>query len=149
MISKDTIATLVENKLEGDSKYLVEVKVKPNNKITILLDDDESISINDCIEISKFIESNLDREKEDFELSVMSAGVGEPLKVKRQYKKNIGRQVEILTLEGDKLIGKLVLASDENIIIEQKIKAKAKIAQPTSIAFAYHQIKQTKVVLSF
>jgi ribosome maturation factor RimP len=154
MINKEYIIQLVDNKLNGSTKFVVEVKVKPGNKIEILLDDDNNVSINDCIELSRFVESNFDREKEDFELSVMSAGVGEPFKVKRQYVKNVGRQVELFSIEGIKHTGKLLAANESEIILETKGKIrkenkKDSSTQLTNLVFSYDQIKQTKVVLSF
>jgi ribosome maturation factor RimP len=149
MILKEEIEYIVNEKLAGASKFLVHVHVKPGNKIEVFLDDDQAISISDCIEVSRWVESKLDREKEDYELSVMSAGVGEPLLVTRQYKKNIGRQIEILNSEGQKLIGKLISANEEQIEIQAKLRKDKKKPVPIIISVPYNQIKKAKIVISF
>lgn len=95
MITTEIIQNLVDEKLEGTSIYAVDITVSPGNVIKVELDGDEGISIDDCVLVSRHIEGGFDREQEDFELKVMSAGIGEPLKVDRQYHKNIGREVDI------------------------------------------------------
>ena len=150
MISVDKIREIAEVKIKEGENYIVEIKVKPGNKITIALDNDKAISIADCVEMSRYVESHLDREKEDFELSVMSAGMSEPFKITRQYIKNIGRQVDVVTKEGEKYSGKLAAANEEEIILETKIKEKkGKQVTVSNINLKYNQIKETKRVISF
>ena len=154
MITVEKIHELAVAKVKEGDNYIVDIIVKPGNKIIVLLDNDTAISISDCIEMSRHIESNLDRETEDFELSVMSAGLTEPFKITRQYIKNIGRQVDVVTKEGNKLTGKLASADDIGIVIETKtkgIKAKHKSKQliTNNINLSYNQIKETKRVISF
>ena len=150
MISVDTIREIAAEKIKEGDSYIVEIKVKPGNKITIALDNDKAISIADCVEMSRYVESLLDREKEDFELSVMSAGMSEPFKITRQYIKNIGRQVDVVTKEGIKYTGKLVSANDEGMELETKMKEKkGKQVLTNTINLSYNQIKETKRVISF
>ena len=154
MITAEQIKILVENKLQDSDIFIVDVIVKPGNNIIILLDSNKGVSIEDCVTVSRHVESGLDREVEDFELSVMSAGLSEPLKVLKQYQKNIDKQVEVLTKEGKKLIGKLCSADDNGIVIESKStelvagkKTKQQIIKRAELP--YSQIKTTKLVLLF
>ena len=84
---------MVEEKLASSSYYLVDVTVAPGNVITVEIDNDEAVSIDDCAELSRYIEERLDRDVEDYELEVGSAGITSPFKVLRQYIKNIGNEV--------------------------------------------------------
>jgi ribosome maturation factor RimP len=87
MVEKTNILELVEEHLKGTDKFPVEVQIKGNNIITVIIDGDTGVTIDDCIRLSKHIESKLDRDTEDFELRVSSFGADKPLKMKRQYKK--------------------------------------------------------------
>lgn len=152
MITESQIKQLVEDQLYGTPNYLVEVTVGPKNKIAVFLDSDDKISIADCVAISRHIEGSLDRETEDFSLDVSSAGMERPLKLVRQYKKRIGRNVETITAAGIKIEGKLTDANDENITIEYEVKEKVdgkkqKILKSTTLT--YNEIKETKVKISF
>ncbi|MBL0328088.1 MAG: ribosome assembly cofactor RimP [Bacteroidetes bacterium] len=154
MISADKIYKIAEEKLAEGTNFIVEITVKSGNKITVLLDNDNGVSINDCVAMSRHIESNLDREVEDFELNVMSPGLSEPFKILRQYQKNIGKQVDIVTKEGKKISGKLLKASDLGIELESKSKEriegkKGKQLIINNINLTFNQIKETKIVISF
>ena len=118
------IKKLVENQIEGKDIFLVEVSVKGANKIHVIIDRKEGIMIDDCVALSRFIESNLDREAEDFELEVSSAGITSPFKVERQYEMNIGNEVEVMKKEGEKISGTLVAFDGKIIEIETKLKKK-------------------------
>jgi ribosome maturation factor RimP len=154
MITVETIRKIADEKLAESSNFIVEIAVKPGNKITVLLDNDKGISINDCVEMSRYIESHLDREKEDFELNVMSPGLTEPFKILRQYQKNIGKQIDVITKEGKKMSGKLMTVSESEIVIETKTKEKiegkkAKQLITNNINLTFNQIKEAKIVISF
>ena len=150
MITIDKIEALAAKKIQEGNNYIVDISVRPGNKIIVLLDNDKVISISDCVEMSRYIESNLDRETEDFELSVMSAGMTEPFKITRQYIKNIGRQVDVVTKEGNKHNGKLISADNSGIILETKTKEKkSKQIITNNINLEYSKIKETKRVISF
>ena len=95
--------------------YLVDLKISAGNDVVVILDGDESLSIQDCLDASRAIEFNLDREEADFSLQVMSAGLSEPLKLPRQYKKNVGRELEVTTEDGEVIKGELLEADEEKI----------------------------------
>jgi len=154
MISADRIQNIAAEKLAESTNFIVDITVKSGNKITVLLDNDQGVSISDCVAMSRHIESNLDREAEDFELNVMSPGLSEPFKILRQYQKNIGKQVDIVTKEGKKLSGKLLKATDLGIEVESKSKErvegkKGKQLIMSKINLTFNQIKETKIVISF
>lgn len=154
MIDKNELARLIEEKLASSSNYLVDVQVKPGNLIVVEIDNDETVGIDDCVELSRYIETALDRDKEDFELEVGSAGITSPLKVLRQYKKYIGKEVELLLTKGVKVTGVLKYA-DENgivVVVEKKVKpegAKRKVLVEEEQAYAFEEIKYTKYLLRF
>jgi ribosome maturation factor RimP len=138
--------------LTGSEQYLVSVKVEAGNRIVVEVDSDQSISIDDCAALSRFIESRLDREVEDYELEVGSAGISSPFQLLRQYQKNIGREVEVLSKAGKKLTGILHSADEEKIVlsVEKQVKpegAKRKITVVENQEFLYSEIKYTKNVI--
>lgn len=152
MIDKQLIDNLVEQKLEGTRYFLVDTNVSKDNVITIEIDADEGVDIDFCVELSRFVESNLDREAEDFELNVGSAGLTTPFKVRRQYDKNVGQQVEVLATDGKKHKGELVSVEDETFAIDETLMLKKegdkrKKAYTETITFKYTEVKQTKIIL--
>jgi len=154
MITIEKIRKIAEEKIAGSTNFIVDISVRPGNNITVLLDNDAGVSISDCVAMSRHIESGLDREIEDFSLNVMSPGLTEPFKILRQYQKNIGKQIDVLTKENKKVTGKLLSATDEGIAVEMKSKEriegkKAKQLIINNINLTFNQIKQTKVVISF
>ncbi len=154
MITIDSIQKIANEKLAEGSNFIVDISVKPGNKIVVLLDNDKGVSIADCVAMSRHIEFNLDREKDDFELNVMSPGLSEPFKILRQYQKNIGKRVDVITKENKKLTGKLLLATETGIVLETKSKEKTegkKTKQEVinNINLTFNQIKETKVVILF
>ncbi|MEO6901661.1 MAG: ribosome assembly cofactor RimP [Bacteroidia bacterium] len=150
MLTLDKITEIAEKKLAESNNFIVDIAIKPGNKIIVLLDNDNGISIADCVEMSKHIESNLDREVVDFELNVMSPGLSEPFKIIRQYHKNIGKQIDVITKENKKITGKLITVNTEGIVIESKnSKKKIKESLPINTSIAFNQIKETKVVILF
>lgn len=154
MILKDTVVQLVEAFLENTGYYLVDLKVSNDNRILVEIDSFEGVSIDFCAELNRHIEANLDREIEDYELEVASAGLTEPFKVLKQYEKNIGNEVEVLTKEGAKLIGILINCDDIKIILQQEkmVKpegAKRKITVEEEIEIPFNNIKTTKYIIRF
>jgi len=154
MITIDSIKKLTDSKIAEGTNFIVDIAIKQGNKITVLLDNDNGVSIKDCVEMSRHIESNLDREKDDFELNVMSPGLTEPFKILRQYQKNVGKQIDVLTKEGKKLSGKLLFATEEGIELESKVKEKVESKKGkqliiNNIKLTFNQIKETKIVISF
>ena len=124
MIEKKTVCQIVEEWLEGKDYFLVEVTVSPDDKIVVEIDHAEGVWIEDCVELSRFIESKLNREEEDYELEVGSAGIGQPFKVLQQYYIHIGQEVEVVTRDGRKLAGILKDADEEKFTVgvEKKVK---------------------------
>ena len=155
MIKREEIVRLVEEKLASSSYFLVDVIIKPGNSIVVEIDNDESISLDDCASLNRYLEECLDREKEDFELEVGSAGITSPFKILRQYTKNIGNEVEVqLKGSGGKVTGVLKSADEQGITItlEKKIKpegAKKKITVEEDLTYSFEEIKHTKYVIRF
>ena len=154
MITDQKIKELIDQKLVDSDNYVVDVSVKPGNKIIILLDNDRGISIDECVAMSRHVESGLNREEEDFELNVMSPGLTEPFKIVRQYKKNVGKQVDVTTTDNKKVRGTLLSADDKGIRIEIKtservVGKKKKQVITRIIDLNYSEIKTTKLILSF
>lgn len=148
MIEKDAITREVESVLAETDKFVVEIKVKAGNRITVLLDSDTSISIDDCIAVTRQIESVFDRETEDYDLIVSSAGIDQPYKLLRQYIKNVGREVEVTLKDGSIFTGKLTSADAEKISVYRKTKVK-KVETEETREIPFAEIKQTKEVISF
>lgn len=96
MIEKKLIVDFTEQYLDGSPNYLTDVSVSADNTITVEIDNDHGVDIDDCVTLSRYLESKLDRDTEDFELTVTSAGLSSPLKILRQYKKYEGKEVEVL-----------------------------------------------------
>jgi ribosome maturation factor RimP len=132
--------------LEGTDKYLVNLKITPDNRIFVDIDGDNGVNIDDCIALSRAIESNLNRDEEDFELNVSSAGADQPLKLQRQYVKNVGRELEVVTFDGERTEGTLENASDEGIVIRT---AGSKKQAPETLRYAYKDIKSARVAIKF
>jgi ribosome maturation factor RimP len=152
MISKQKIADLIEEHLTGTDKFLVEFSVSPFNQIIVFIDGDNGVTITDCIALSRKIESNLDRETEDFELDVSSAGLDLGLRVNRQYIKNIGRTVDVKLNDNTKLSGILKAVDDNTITLEllpPKKKKKTDEIIDLNKIINFKDIKETKVVITF
>ena len=154
MIDRNVILQLVEEKLASTEMFLVDVEVKTGNVIVVEIDSDEAVSIDDCVALSRWLEEHLDRDKEDFELEVGSAGITSPFKVLRQYVKNIGNEVEILLKAGVKLTGVLKEADENGIVVtvEKQVKpegAKRKITLQEDQSYTYDEIKYTKYLIRF
>ena len=132
MITKEQIAALTEEALAGTDRFLVEVKVKPNNVIEVYVDSDTSVSIDNCVEISRYIESKQDRDVEDYELSVLSWGLSGALRMDRQLNKYVGKDVEVKNKETGKQQGKLVRFDAETVEIEL-VKKKASKKKPAVV----------------
>lgn len=154
MIDKKTIQGIIEKEIENSDLYLVETKVSSDNTISVMIDSFTGVPIIKCIELSRAIEGQLDREIEDFELSVSSAGIGQTFQVIQQYHKNVGKDVEVLTSEGKKNIGKLLAVGENEIEIEVeeliKVEGKKKKQLVTkTLSFEFDQIKSTKDIITF
>lgn len=154
MIDKLQIQDIAEDFLLNSDIFLVDVAIRPGNIIIVEIDSQEGVSIEDCIALSKYIESKLDRDVEDFELEVGSAGVTSPFKITRQYEVNIGNEVEVLTKGGQKLTGILKNCDDTTFVVtitkmEKPEGAKRKIAVEEDLSFKYDEVKYTKYLIRF
>ena len=154
MILKSTINQIVENYLIDTNYYLVDIKVTPDNRISVEIDSFDGVSLEFCAELNRHIESQFDREVEDFELEVSSAGLTEPFKVVKQYEKNIGNEVETLTKDGKKTIGVLTEVNENQFVLQvEKVEklegAKRKTTVIEDITFSYEDIKNTKYIIRF
>ena len=152
MITDKYIEELVVDALSNDELFIVEVAVNSNNRINVILDSDNTVSIKDCITVSRAIEQQLDRDVEDFSLEVTSAGLGQPLKMLRQYSKYIGKELEITIDNGEKLSGELTKVNGEFVeLLEQNkklIKHKAKAGDRLLHKLALNNIKQAKAIIT-
>jgi ribosome maturation factor RimP len=154
MITVDRVTKLVEEKMEGTDMFIVELSVKPGNKIEILVDRDSGLALEDCLSVSRHVEGNLDRELEDYSLDVSSPGVGKPLKLKRQYVKNVGRTVNVKRTDGTIVEGILVSSDEEKIVVHTRTKEevegkKGKKWVERDEEIAFDTISETKIVISF
>lgn len=154
MITKQQVEEVVGGAIAGSNLFLVDLSVSPSNRITVLVDGDNGLTIDQCVAISRAVEAAFNRDVEDYELEVSSPGVGQPLKIARQYMKNIGREVEVLQRSGVKVKGILRSATDSNFTIEvqkrvlkEGEKRKKLVVEPET--FDYTDIKSTKVLVSF
>lgn len=147
------VTTLVEEKIvDRPELFLVEVKMLPNNKLIIHVDGDEGISIQDCVAISRHVGFHLEEEntiEQAYNLEVSSPGVGEPLKLIRQYNKNIGRTISIKLVGGQKKEGKLLEVTENKVLIEESVKEKGKKATTIQTDVAFNDIIETSVLISF
>jgi ribosome maturation factor RimP len=154
MIDKAVISKLAEDFLASSENYLVDVDIKPGNVIVVEIDNDEGVCVDDCAALSRYIEENLDRDMEDFELEVGSAGITSPFKILRQYQKNIGNEVEILLKSGAKLTGVLKDANESGILltVSKQVKpegAKRKVTVEEDVPYTFDEIKYTKYLIRF
>ena len=152
-ILKEKVEQLIAEGVEGTDIFLVKLTVSSSNDINVLLDSDSSLTLSDCRSISRAIESSLDRDDEDFSLTVSSAGVGEPL-VLRQYKKNVGRKVRVTLIDGEIIEAKMVAADVKGVELEWKSRekkptGKGKITVVNKRLLDYQSIKQTIVLITF
>jgi len=148
MAEKEYIKGLVEEFIRGTGLFLVAVKVSSANRITVLADKNDGITIDECVAIHRHIEKNLDREKEDFELQVSSPGLDLPFGVIEQYYKNQGRKVEVTENEGSKFTGKLKNVTKGGFELETEVKIKGKTKELKDLSFNFDQVKTTRVILT-
>jgi ribosome maturation factor RimP len=148
MIEKQKIEGLVEEYIRGSGLFLVSVKVSNANRIIVLADKNEGITIDECAAIHKHIESGLDRDKEDFELQVSSPGLYVPFGVIEQYFKNEGKRVEVVDIDGSKYAGRLKNVTTGGFELETEVKIKGKAIELKDISFNFEQIKSTRVILT-
>ena len=150
MISKERVKELALEKITELGYFLVDVKVSATNDITILFDKNDGVVVKDCLIVSRHIEGNLDRDIEDYQLTVCSPGIDKPFVVTEQYQKNIGRDVKVKTTTGEKIKGKLI-SFDEVLVVETERKKnnKKKELLKEQINIPIDKIKETKLIIKF
>lgn len=154
MIDKNIVRDLVDQWLEDKDYFLVDIAISSDNKIVVEIDHADGVWIEDCVELSRFIEDHLDREQEDFELEVGSAGLGQPFKVEQQYINFVGKEVEVLDADGKKYKGVLknVSGRDFTVTTEEKVKVEGKKRpqlQEVDHDFNMDAVKYCKYLISF
>ena len=154
MIDQNVVKNLVEEWLVDKDYFLVDVMVNRDDKITVEIDHADGVYINDCVELSKFIEERLDRDKEDYELEVGSAGLGQPFKVSQQYLNHVGEQVEVLGSDGKKVRGTLKSVDGRDFVVtaNEKVKVEGKkrpVAMDVDHKYNMDNVKYTKYLISF
>lgn len=154
MIDKHKIEEIASGLLGDGELFLVEVNITPGNEIEVVIDSDSSVDIDDCVELSRAIEEKLDREEEDFELTVASAGIGQPLRKLRQYLKLIGSPVEVVLCNGTKILAELRDADEHSVTLaykEMRAVEGRKRKQEFEVVQTYplQEIKSTKEYLDF
>lgn len=154
MLDKKEIISLVEKAVEGTDAFIVSVTVSSGNDIVVELDSATGIDLDFCAEVTRALNEALDRDVEDYSLEVGSASLTAPFKVRGQYEKHLGDDVELITRDGKKLRGVLTAVGDDDFTVEitRKVKEEGKkrpvmVAQPET--FAYDQVKEVKYSLSF
>jgi ribosome maturation factor RimP len=150
MIDQATIRKMTEEHLAGSSLFLIDVIIKPGNIILVFIDSDQEVKISDCADLSHYIESRLNRDEEDYELRVSSAGIDHPYRYLRQYRKNIGRQVQVSLMDGSVLKGTLIGAGEESIEV-MPLGKKGKKEEPVEkpLQLRMDQIKETRGIVTF
>ena len=134
MISKNVVKELVDQWLEGKEYFLVDIEISTDDRIVVEIDHADGVWIEDCVALSRYIEDHLNRDEEDFELEVGSAGLGQPFKVEQQYRNFIGKEVEVLTADGKK--------------VKVECKKRPELQQ-VDHAFEMDKVKYTKYLISF
>ncbi|MDR0955257.1 MAG: ribosome assembly cofactor RimP [Rikenellaceae bacterium] len=117
MIDAKKIEEIIGSFTEGTDLFPVEVKISPANEVEVVIDSDTGVTIDQCVALSRAIEEGFDREAEDFELSVLSAGIGQPLKLPRQYQNTLGKPVEVVLKNGMKYAGTLEAVDEKSLTL--------------------------------
>ena len=154
MIEKAKVQALVEQWLDGKEYFLTDLTVTPDDCITVEIDQADGVWIEDCVQLSRFIEEHLSRDEEDYELEVGSAGLGQPFKVLRQWVNHVGKQVEIITADGRKLKGTLREADAEHVILatRQKVQVEGKkrpMMQDVELNLPMAEVKSGRYLIDF
>ena len=154
MIDKNVVRNLVEEWLQDKEYFLVDVEISPDDRIVGEIDHADGVWREDCVELSRYIEDRLDRDEEDYELEVGSAGLGQPFKVPQQYVNFIGKNVEVLDGDGKKVKGvlKSVDGNDFTVTVAEKVKQEGKkrpVLTDVDHTYQMDKVKYTKYLISF
>lgn len=151
---KKTVAELLQVALDKNpSLFLIDLKIGADNSIVVLLDGDEGVTLESCVAVSRQIEHNIDREEHDFSLEVSSVGIGSELTIPRQYIKNKGRKLEVISLDDNIFKGNLTQADQESITLEWKTRepkpvGKGKVTVTKTKKLTFASIKKAKVIIN-
>ena len=154
MIDKNIVKEIVEEWLKDKDYFLVDVETDATDRIVVEIDHADGVWIDDCVALSRYIEEHLSRDEQDYELEVGSAGIGQPFKVAQQYVNHIGKPVEVLTAEGQKVKGVLKAVDGRKFIVttEEKVKVEGKKRPQlveTDREYDMDNVKYTKYLISF
>ena len=154
MIDNNVVRNLVEEWLQDKEYFLVDVEISPDDRIVVEIDDADGVWIEDCVELSRYIEDRLDRDEEDYEHEVGAAGLGQPFKVPQQYVNFIGKNVEVLDSDGKKVKGvlKSVDGNDFTVTVAEKVKQEGKkrpVLTEVDHTYQMDKVKYTKYLISF
>ena len=154
MIDKELLRATLEQAMEGTDLFLVDITIGADNHIVVDIDSDSSVDIDECVSLTRAVEARFDRDTEDYDLEIGSAGITAPLQMPRQYAKYIGKHVEVLTADGRKLKVGLRAADDEGFTIavlkkEKPEGAKRPIMVAHELTFNYSEIKYTRYLIEF
>ena len=149
MIEKSKVESIVKEYIDGTSIFVVATKVSASNKITVLVDIAKGITIDECVDLHRYIEEHLDREIEDYELQVSSPGLDASFTVLEQYYKNEGKKVEVTDTDGQKYTGVLQNVTIGGFDLETEVKIKGVGKEKKLLSFNFEQIKTTRIVLFF
>lgn len=150
MIDKDLIRQTIEEKLASTDCFLISLSISGDNQIMVEIDSETSVDLDFCVELTRYIEQHFDRDVEDYSLEIGSYSITKPFVDRRQYRKNIGRKVEVLTEESRKIRGTLVAVDNDNFTLEIEEKElvegqKRKKLVKKEITLLYNSVKQTKL----
>ncbi len=150
MITEAKVIKLIEAHLAGGEIFLVDVNLRSGNRISVFIDGDHGVNIDICRELNRFLNESLDRDAEDFDLTVSSSGADRPLKLSRQYQKNIGRALDVVTATGEKITGVVLEANEHGIELEiQPVKKPKNDPVVKIVSLKFTDIKSAKEVITF
>lgn len=149
MADQNIVEHHLEGILAGKDIFLVGVKVDNNNKIIVQIDTPLGISIDDCVRVSKELEEKLDRDREDFALEVSSPGLDSPFIVIEQYQKNVGKKINLVKQDGDKLEGILKKTGESGIVLEVTRGRKGQTKDPELLELSFAEIKSGRASIQF
>ena len=154
MIDKNVVKKLVDEWLQDQEYFLVDIEISPDNRIVVEIDHADGVWIEDCVALSRYIEERLSRDDEDYELEVGSAGLGQPFKVPQQYINFVGKEVEVLDADGIKVKGilKAVDGNDFTVGVEEKVKVEGKkrpVKMEVDHVYQMDKVKYTKYIIRF
>jgi len=147
MNKKESIEQIMAKILEGTDKFVVDILVQPSNKVFVYIDGDTNVTIADCQQVSRSIEEILDRDFEDYDLTVSSSGIDRPIRLLRQYRKNIGKELDVVTQTGQGIRGILLNVTENEIEIEHPVRKKE--AKKENALLSYSEIKTAKIIVKF